>query len=67
MINTAKAIGNCQDEELVEEIFGSISEFARQIEENGDNFIYYNYEIHYDEETDIHWFFDFRIFAPDFF
>lgn len=49
-------LGNCVDEILVEDIFGSISEFARQVEEEGDNFDYKNISVVYDEEEDIHHF-----------
>lgn len=50
-------IGDCRDENLIESIFGSISEFARQCEINGNNFKYGKYEIKYDENKDIHYFF----------
>ena len=52
-----ECIGNCTDETLVELIFGSVSEFARQVELNGDKFVYDNHIIvTYDEEYDIHYF-----------
>lgn len=56
-MNNLVLIGNCIDEQLIDEIFGSVSEFARQIEENGDNFTYGNTTITYDEEKDIHSFY----------
>ena len=59
MINKEKmeCVGNCTDENIVELIFGSVSEFARQVEENGDRFIYKNYiVVTYDVENDIHYF-----------
>jgi len=59
MINKEKMeyVGNCTDENIVELIFGSVSEFARQVEENGDRFIYKNYiVVTYDVENDIHYF-----------
>lgn len=49
-------LGTCVDENLIEDIFGSVSEFARLVEENGNNFSYGRYEITYNEETDIHTF-----------
>jgi hypothetical protein len=49
-------IGDCRDEGLIEEIFGSVSEFARLVEENGDNFVFGKVSIEYDEESDIHTF-----------
>jgi hypothetical protein len=50
-------IGTCIDETLVEYIFGSISEFARLIEENGDEFNYKGIQISYDTPEDIHYFY----------
>lgn len=53
-----KMIGNCTQEEIVEDLFGSVSEFARQVEENGDEFIYNeDIQVTYDENSDIHYFF----------
>ena len=59
MNNTATAkvatrVGDCRDEELIEEIFGSVSEFARLVEEKGDEFQYGNFLVEYNKETDIH-------------
>jgi len=48
--------GTCQNEDLVKEIFGSVSEFARQIENNGDEFVYRGVRVIYDKATDIHTF-----------
>jgi hypothetical protein len=50
-------IGDCRDEVLVADIFGGVSEFARQVEENGNNFTYRGIEVRYDAETDIHSFY----------
>jgi len=53
-----KMIGNCTQDDVVEDIFGSVSEFARQVEENGDEFLYKNSVIvKYDEVNDVHYFF----------
>lgn len=49
-------MNDCRNEELVEEIFGSVSEFARQVEENGNEFEYRGWKITYDEKRDIHHF-----------
>jgi hypothetical protein len=58
-MNLDKMIGNCTQEDVVDDIFGSVSEFARQVEENGDEFIYKNdVVIKYDEDNDIHYFFN---------
>ena len=53
-----KMIGNCTQNDVIEDICGSVSEFARQIEENGDEFLYKDQiVITYDEANDIHYFF----------
>lgn len=52
-------IGTCQDENLIEEIFGSVSEFARLVELRGNNFEYKDIFVTYDEEKDIHTFWDY--------
>lgn len=49
-------IGTCVDDELIEEIFGSVSEFALQVENNGNEFQYGKFKVTYNEETDIHTF-----------
>jgi hypothetical protein len=57
-MNLERMIGNCTDEDIVDTIFGSVSEFARQVEENGDEFLYQNdVVIKYDEHNDIHYFY----------
>ena len=57
-MNLDKMIGNCTQEDVVDDIFGSVSEFARQVEENGDEFLYQNdVVIKYDEHNDIHYFY----------
>lgn len=50
-------IGNCTQEDIVEDIFGSISEFARQVEIHGDEFTYNNIIVKYDDSSDIHSFY----------
>jgi hypothetical protein len=56
--NISKMIGNCTQDDVVEGIFGSVSEFARQVEENGDEFVYGDrVVVKYDESKDIHYFF----------
>ena len=49
-------IGTCLDATCIEDIFGTVSEFARQVEMHGDEFIYQRIEVVYDEKTDIHTF-----------
>jgi len=39
-------LGDCRNESLIEEIFGSVSEFARQVEENGNEFMFGCYPSH---------------------
>lgn len=55
------ALGTCISEETIDHIFGSVSEFARQVELNGDNFVYTGFrfgdvKVVYDELIDIHHF-----------
>lgn len=52
-------LGDCRSESLIEEIFGSVSEFARQIEEYGDEFMFGCIRVTYDEVKDIHTFWNF--------
>ncbi len=47
-------IGDCRQEDVVEDIFGSVSEFARLVEEKGDSFRHVGINVEYDEEKDIH-------------
>lgn len=56
-MNRLQLIGDCRNEELVEEIFGSVSEFARQVEENPPNFQYGSVKVKYIAELDMHLFF----------
>jgi len=52
-----ECIGNCTEETIIDLIFGSVSEFARQVELNGDRFIYNDdIRVAYDEVDDIHYF-----------
>ena len=51
-------IGNCVDEDLVERLFGSVSEFARLVEVHGDEFQLGNLTVRYNEDEDIHSFFE---------
>jgi len=53
-----KIIGTCVDESLVESIFGSVSEFACLDEENGGNFEYRGVVVRYNEDEDIHYFYE---------
>jgi hypothetical protein len=57
-MNLDRIIGNCTEEDVVDNIFGSVSEFARQVEENGDEFLYQNdIVVKYDEDNDVHYFY----------
>lgn len=49
-------IGDCTNEEVVENIFGSVSEFARQVEQNGDQFLFEGIQVNYDCCEDVHYF-----------
>jgi hypothetical protein len=50
-------LGTCVDDELIEDLFGSVSEFARLVEEFGDNFGYKGITVKYDQSEDIHIFY----------
>ncbi len=50
-------LGDCRDEILVEDIFGSVSEFARQVENEGEEFVYRGVSVKYDSNKDIHTFY----------
>ena len=54
---TKVLLGDCRDEELVDRLFGSVSDFALAIEELGDNFTTDTLVVKYDEDTDIHTFY----------
>ena len=49
-------IGTSKDKQLVEDIFGSVSEFASLVKEYGDWFEMDGLYVEYDEETDVHTF-----------
>lgn len=50
-------IGNCINEELVEELFGSVTDFAQAVDQHGDNFEHNGVRVEYDPEQDVHSFF----------
>jgi hypothetical protein len=50
-------LGDCREEALIDTLFGSVPEFARLIEEFGDNFTTNTVSVEYDEATDIHTFY----------
>lgn len=49
-------VGTCQSEDLIEDIFGSVTEFAQVVEQLGDNFTFNEYTVTYNDEVDIHTF-----------
>ena len=49
--------GNCTEDEVVDEIFGDVNNFARMVEEHGDEITIGKLIVKYDPETDIHSFF----------
>lgn len=51
-------IGDCRNDDLIDDIFGSTSEFARLVEQYGDDFTYENIVVKYDPNEDIHYFFE---------
>ena len=50
-------LGDCRDEALVEDLFGSVTDFAQLVEEFGDEFTCRGVEVRYNKETDIHSFY----------
>lgn len=48
---------DCTESDMVDHIFGSASEFARQVELNGNNFTHEGVLVEYNEDEDIHYFF----------
>jgi hypothetical protein len=50
-------IGNCTSEQVIDELFGSVSDFAQLVEEHGDNFTWRGITVKYNKKTDIHWFY----------
>jgi len=51
-------LGDCRNETLISNLFGSVSEFARLVEENGDNFTHKGITITYDDDLSRHSFWD---------
>lgn len=49
--------GNCTQDDVVDYIFGDVSEFARQVELHGDEFEMGDVVVKYDAEEDIHHFY----------
>ena len=50
-------LGNCTEDDVVDDIFGSVSEFARMVEKHGDDFTLGNLVVKYDDDEDIHHFY----------
>jgi hypothetical protein len=50
-------LGDCRNEELINRLFGSVSEFARLVEEKGNDFHHKDLIVKYDKRKDIHFFF----------
>jgi hypothetical protein len=57
MLNGNKPIADCRNESAINDLFGSVSEFARLVEENGDNFKLGNIVVKYNSKRDIHSFY----------
>jgi len=50
-------IGNCTEDDVVDDIFGNVSEFARMVELYGDEFAVGDLVVKYDDDKDIHYFY----------
>ena len=49
--------GNCIQDDVIDDIFGNVSEFARQVELHGDEFEIDNLVVKYDDNDDVHHFY----------
>ena len=49
--------GNCTEDDVVDDIFGGVNNFARMVAEHGDEFTVGKLVVKYDPETDIHSFY----------
>ena len=49
--------GNCTEDDVIEHIFGDVNNFARMVEEHGDEFTVGDLVVKYDPEEDIHSFY----------
>jgi len=56
-LNQDSKIGDCRDENLVNELFGSVTDFAQIVEEYGDDFVRDGIVVEYNSKTGIHSFF----------
>ena len=49
--------GNCTEDDIIEHIFGDVNNFARMVEEYGDEFEVDNLVVKYNPDEDIHYFY----------
>lgn len=56
-MNQLETLGDCRSESLIEDIFGSVSEFACAVEEKGNSFTDGWLVVKYNHKTDIHTFY----------
>jgi len=54
-------LGNCTDDDIIENIFGDVTNFAQLVEKYGDEFILNDLIVKYDPDTDIHTFYEKKI------
>ena len=57
LIESLTYYGNCTQDEVVNNIFGDVNEFARQVDLNGDEFEIDDLVVKYDDEKDVHHFY----------
>lgn len=50
-------IGNCTQEDVIDDLFGSVTDFAWLVDEYGDEFTHNGITVTYDEDSDIHSFY----------
>ena len=49
--------GNCTQDDIVDEIFGDVNNFANLVDKHGDEFEINNLVVKYDPDTDVHYFY----------
>jgi hypothetical protein len=52
-----KFIGTCVDKDLVEYLFGSVSEFRSVLKKQDSTFLYKGVKVSYDPSEDLHYFY----------
>lgn len=56
-MKTAQYVGNCTQDDVIDELFGSVTDFAQCVDEHGDDFELNGLRVTYNQDTDIHSFY----------